>query len=140
MARARRSTFLEVSGPLFEASTSEIKAALAAGMRELGEVGVPIMQEYIRANGFVRTGAFVGSVHVEVHRSRGAGWVKVYPDAAFPRPGRPSRTWMETGVRRGSRPAKRTGGYAFRKTARRLNAMKYDGFVLPRLVEALGGD
>lgn len=134
MARRIR-PFLELDGPLFdEAVVLQFKDAIADGMAELGDTGVEFMMGFISMGGFVRTGNFLRSTTSEVHRdTAGAGWVKVYQTEPLP-----PRTWMETGQRKGVRLRK--GVYAYRKTAQRLNAMKYDQVMLPRLIGALDGD
>lgn len=142
MARRRVNTFLELDGPLFdEGAIKRVKDALAEGMDELGDTGAEFMMGFIAMGGFVRTGGFMRSVDSELRRNTGgAGWVKVYPTGGWSgEPGSgPTRTWMETG-RRGS-VGLRKGVYAFRKTAQRLNAMKYDQVMLPKLIGALDGD
>ena len=144
MARRRVGKYIELSGPLFDDNVGDrIKDALAGGILDLAKEGADIAQDFVTGGGFVQSGRFVRSIGVEVVRSRGAGYasVKVLDEsAAWPTPGRPTRTWMEYGLRGASNRASgtfRPGIYAFRKTARNLNKRKYDEFFLPALMGVL---
>lgn len=137
MARQFISLEATAKGPLFDGDSYErFKDALAGGIQELAEQGGDLVANFVRAGGFIDTGRFVGSTVVEITRTRGAGWAKVYQEDQWPAPGRPTRTWMETGRRHGVRLRK--GTYAYRKTARRLNKAKYEQVFLPKIVEAIG--
>jgi len=149
MARGRKlSPYIEVSGPLFESGlVQDVKDAAWEGMKELGDEGVGIMMGFVEAGGFRRTGEFLRDIEAEEHRDKAnaIGWIKLYPPHQWPAADRPTRTWMEEG-RRGNRLQGGTrvrltkGVGAFRKTAQRLNAMKYDQFILPHMLRALNGD
>lgn len=149
MAGRRRLTpYIEVSGPMFEEGLPQLaKDAIWEGMKDVAEVGAEIQMGFISGAGFVATGNFLRDVDVEEHRTKAnaIGWIKVYPPNQYPNPDRPTRTWMEEG-RRGDRRAggervrMRKGVGAFRKSAQRVNAMKYDQFILPRLAKAINGD
>jgi len=138
MAR-KKTPVIEIDGPLFDVDViKDVKDALAAGMAELGDEGAGVMMGFIAAGGFQKTGAFLSSVTSEIHRTdkMSAGWVKVYPTDVWPDTDRPTRTWMETGRRGGVSMTK--GAYAFRNTAKRLNAAKFDGY-FDGVSEALNG-
>lgn len=141
---------VELSGPLFDDGMPDnVQDAIAEQVEELGDEGAGVLMGFISAAGFVRSGGFLHSVTSEFHRSRGIGYAKIYPTESWggeitvghsgaktksgkkrmtvqsvkTTAGGPTRTWFETGVRGGRRPAKRKGIYGFRKTTQRMDAM-----------------
>jgi len=127
-----------LSGPLFDPKAVErFKDAVHDGMAELADEASGVMVGYIHAHGFERTGQTWRSVTSEEHRDTpgGIGWFKVYPVDVWPPAGRPTRTWMEEGKRRGIKLRK--GGYVFRKTAAYTNKLKYEAQFLERIARVL---
>ena len=142
MPYRRVSKYLEIEGPLFDDAMREhVQNALAGAIKDLAVRGAEEAQSAVRAGGFVSSGRFVGGIGVEIVRRRGAGYAKVGivdASAAYPTSDRPTRTWMEYGQRNGRNGrVTRKGVYAFRKSANKLNRMKYDEYFLPALMAAL---
>ena len=137
--RRRVSQYIELDGPIWDAVESgRIKDALADAILGLAKEGAEQAQGFVQGAGFVKSGRFVRGIGVEVHRSRGAGYANVMvvdQGAAYPTANRPTRTFMEYGTRRGQKI--RTANYAFRKTKRALDKVKYDGYFVPALMKVL---
>lgn len=137
MAR-KPSQYIELDGPLFEADMGlRVKDALAEGVEELGEDAAEIMVSLIARAGFVRTGAFISSTE-SIFKRRGrdeVGFARVTPSDSWKGvSGRPTKTWLARGERRGVKLRK--GSDVWRQTTTRVNAMKYD-FIADKIAKVL---
>lgn len=123
----RKTEYIELSGPLFEPDVIDrFHDAVAEGIEDLAEQGEDILTQFVAQAGFIDTGSFISSIGVEVKRSRGAGYATVRPTAVWPNPGRPTRTWLERGTRKGAKL--RTANRPFSKTKTRLRQVGVKGF------------
>jgi hypothetical protein len=129
---ARRGTqYVELDGPLFDPEIiMKFKGAVSAGIRELADEGVEILQAYTWQGGFVDSGDWVTSIHSEFIQNRGIGYAKVLPSAPLP-----PRIWGERGTRRGVKLRKGVG--MFRKTKTRLRQLSYEQFFGGRIRRVL---
>jgi hypothetical protein len=136
MAR-KPSEYVEVSGPLFEPDVvRRVKRAIGKGVEEVGEESAGVMMGFIAAR-FMDTGAFMRSVESDFRQSGdNIGYAKVAPTAAWPEPGRPTKTWAETGQRGGKRLRK--GAYIMRNTATRVRIFDLPKRFAKYIQEAIG--
>lgn len=123
---ARKTTFLEITGPLFDAAAQRrVNDAIAEGLEELGDTAAGILAGFVSQGGFVHTGAFLSSIDAQRKGSDdgGVGYVKVAPTDVWPAADRPTRTWFEKGTRKGVKYRKGIGGFS--KTTTRVKGMSY---------------
>ena len=137
MARIQKQ-YIEIDGPLFDPDmVRRFKDAVAEGIEELADEADDIMASQILAGGFVRTRQFLESVDVVFIRSSPdvIGYAKILPTAVWPKPDRPTRTWIAYGQRRG---VKLRGGFnIFARTATVLRRMQPEERIAKRVQTVL---
>lgn len=127
MAGRRIGKYLEVEGGLFAVNMKpRFNDAMSEGIQDVAELGEEIMVSFISAAGFIDTGDFVSSVETTYKRRSDhvIGYAEIAPRAVFPKPDRPTQTWLQDGVRKGQKLRK--GYNVAGRTATRIRAFSYE--------------
>lgn len=139
MARRPRVTYeLDQVGPFFMPGRKQrVKGALAEGVQDVGKRGEELYRGFVIGGGFTDTGAFADSITSDFRRRSKdvVGYAKVEVQDSYPKPGRPTATWMERGTRRGVRLRK--GIRAGNKSARQLRKLDFSQIFGGRLLKRM---
>lgn len=128
---------VQLTGPLFDPGVvKKFRKELEEGVHAVGEEGEGVLMGFISKAGFQSSGRFMQSVDTEKGRKDITSIVVVTDDWAHQGRGRPTKTWFERGQRGGVRLRK--GGWGFKNTAKRLNAMDLNEFFSDRIPRVLG--
>jgi hypothetical protein len=137
MAR-KPSQYIELSGGLFEPGMVEgLYEAIGAGVKQIAEdFAVPVMMGFIEQGGFVKTRSLLLSVDSDFKQGDGRiGYAKVAPTDVWPKPKRPTRTWIARGERGGQKL--RPGFNIFSRTATRVKQQNFEHEIADRIARLL---
>lgn len=135
MAR-RVGEYLELSGPIFEPDAAKrFNRAVGKGIEEMGKDVADIGVAAAGAAGVIDSGRYISSWASKFTQTRGAGFATVRPSDVYPKAGRPTRTWIDKGVRRGVKL--RAGRNITSKTRTRARQLSLSGYFERLIQEAL---